>query len=546
MAARNPPSHVLRRGLRAVRALVAPAGPSAEDRWRAYLKAVEPVLAAVPRVHRFARVPTVAEAGAPAEPLAVWIEGDGERAAVTRAGLAAWPGAAPDVLEGPLTDALARCRADRVLLIRAGDVLAPLALERFGQAAALAPDADLITCDEDDVDAAGVRHGPRFAPCPSPDRWLACDASGSTLLVARAAAEAALPWLTGGAAWRHELALVLAGRGAGRAAHVPALLSHRGPGTAEPPPLSPEATAGVLRRWEPGARVELAGPGLRRIRRAAGGEPSIEVIVCLRDRPELLRRCVDSLLATTAYDRLAVALVDNGSREPATHELLTRYDRDSRVRVLHDPRPFNFAALNNAAARSSAADVLVFLNNDTEVVDGAWASTLLEEAIRPEVGAVAPLLQYPDGKVQHAGAALGLHGYAGHPFAGLTPGQPTPFGRADGGVRNWLAVSAACMMVQRTKFEAVGGFDESFVVAGNDVDLCLRLTAAGRRSLCTPHTHLVHDESRSRGGYIDPADFVRSERSYGEFRTVGDPFYNPNLTLEATDCGVRTPGGPSR
>jgi GT2 family glycosyltransferase len=168
-----------------------------------------------------------------------------------------------------------------------------------------------------------------------------------------------------------------------------------------------------------------------------------------------------------------------------------------------------------------------------------WASTLLEEAQRPQVGAVAPMLIYPGGAVQHAGAALGLHGYAGHPFAGLRPGQPTPFGRADQGTRNWLAVTAACMMVQRSKFLAVGGFDESFVVAGNDVDLCLRLTAAGHRSLCVPHAIVVHDESRSRGAHIDPGDFVRSERSYGRFRTVGDPFYNPSLTLDATDCSVR-------
>jgi hypothetical protein len=87
----------------------------------------------------------------------------------------------------------------------------------------------------------------------------------------------------------------------------------------------------------------------------------------------------------------------------------------------------------------------------------------------------------------------------------------------------------------------VGGFDESFVVAGNDVDLCLRLTAAGYRSLCVPHARLLHDESRSRGAHIDPGDFGQSERSYGEFRTVGDPFYNPNLTLALTDCGPRLP-----
>ena len=87
----------------------------------------------------------------------------------------------------------------------------------------------------------------------------------------------------------------------------------------------------------------------------------------------------------------------------------------------------------------------------------------------------------------------------------------------------------------------MGGFDEKFVVAGNDVDVCLRLTAAGYRSLCVPHVALLHDESRSRGAHIDPGDFVASKRSYGAFRTVGDPFYNPNLTLRATDCAVRAP-----
>jgi GT2 family glycosyltransferase len=277
------------------------------------------------------------------------------------------------------------------------------------------------------------------------------------------------------------------------------------------------------------------------VRRGLAPEPSVEVIVCLRDRPELLARCAVSLLSQTAYERLTLALVDNGSREPDTLQLLRGFARHPRARVLRDERPFNFAALNNLAAGSSTADVLVFLNNDTEIIDPDWVSTLLEEALRPQVGAVAPLLRYRDGTVQQAGAAIGLHGYAGHPFAGLRPDAQTPFGRADGGTRNWLAVTAACLMVERRKFAEVGGFDDSFIVAGNDVDLCLRLTSRGYRSLCVPEAAAVHDESRSRGTHVDPADFVASERSYGEFRTVGDPFYNPNLTLRATDCGVRTP-----
>jgi GT2 family glycosyltransferase len=277
------------------------------------------------------------------------------------------------------------------------------------------------------------------------------------------------------------------------------------------------------------------------VRWAVGAEPSVEVIVCLRDRADLLQRCASTLLEVTDYERLSLTLVDNGSSEPETLALLGRLARDQRVSVYRDARPFNFAALNNGAARRSQSDVLVFLNNDTAVTDPAWVQTLLEEATRPEVGAVAPLLLYPDATVQHAGAALGLHGYAGHPFAGLTPTAQTPFGLPAAGTRNWLAVTAACMMIEREKFWRVNGFDETFIVAGNDVDLCLRLSRAGLRALCVPHTALIHDESRSRGSHVDPADFVRSEQSYGAFRTVGDPFYNPNLTLRSTHCDVRVP-----
>ena len=237
--------------------------------------------------------------------------------------------------------------------------------------------------------------------------------------------------------------------------------------------------------------------------------------------------------------------MDNASREPITHELLAELSRDPRVQIRADPRPFEFSALMNAAAADTGADVLVFLNNDTQVLSPDWVEVLIEEALRPAVGAVAPLLVYPDGRVQHAGAAVGLHGWAGHPFAGLAPDERTPFGAASDGVRNWLAVTAACMMVERTKFERVGGFDESFAVAGGDVDLCLRLTAAGMRSLCVPHVQLLHDESASRDPRtraLPPGDFEASARSYGDFRTVGDPFYHPALTRQDTSCRLRSAG----
>jgi GT2 family glycosyltransferase len=513
--------------------------PALEDPWSEYLRAVEPALAGVARVHRFARPPVIAHQ-VRQPPVSVWIDGTGERAQRTRALLNVGTTIPAEIIDGPLAPALAQIRTEHVILVGAGDEPAPLALERLAQAAVLAPDAHVITCDDDALTPGGRRRAPRFRPGPSPDRWLASDESGPMMLVRTSAAAKAAGGLRGGPAWRHELALQLAGRASERHGHVPLLLCHRPADAVDPPPLAPEAVDRLLRQWEPGARLEQDGRA-RVVRRPVSGEPSIEVIVCFRDRPELLARCVSSLLAQTDYDRLRLALVDNGSASLDTAELLAQLSRDRRIRVLRDARAFNFASLNNGAVASSEADVIVFLNNDTEVVQHDWVAILLEEAVRPEVGAVAPMLLYPDGKVQHAGAALGLHGYAGHPFAGLHPDTETPFGHASGGTRNWLAVTAACMMIERSKFLNIGGFDESFVVAGNDVDLCLRLTAAGHRSLCVPRAVLVHDESRSRGAHIDPADFVASERSYGEFRTIGDPFYNPNLTLHATDCSVRAP-----
>ncbi len=509
---------------------------AAPDRWEQYLTTIEPALLSRPRVHRFAQVPELGHPALQATPIAVWIEGEGGHASHTRDALAAGTVAPAGILGGSLEGALARARCGHVALLRAGDSPAAVAIERLGQAAALAPDAAVITCDDDVIDASGQRSRPRLRPGPSPDRWLACDDSGPLLVVRREQAAAALGELHGGPAWRHELALTLAGADGSGHAHVPMLLCHRDAELADPPPLD----ASVASRYANGARVEWVD-GVRRVRRAIAGEPSVEVVICFRDAAELLARCVVSLLGRTRYERLSVALVDNGSHERETATLVDGLARRPNVRVLRDERPFNFAALNNLAARDSTADVLVFLNNDTQIVEESWLEALLAEALRPEVGAVAPLLLYPDGSVQHAGAAIGLHGYAGHPFAGLMPDQDTAFGRAAGGTRNWLAVTAACMMVERAKFEAVGSFDESFVVGGNDVDLSLRLTAAGHRSLCVPHAVVLHDESRSRGTHIDPGDFVRSELSYGDFRTVGDPFYNPSLTLQGTDCGLRLP-----
>ncbi len=518
--------------------------PDEQERWARFQAEVEPALAARPRVHRFAAAPLIGAADLAPRPLTIAIVGAGDAVATTRAALAEQTQAPAAVLDGPdPAELLGRAEGEHVLLVEAGDLLAPLAVERFGQALALAPDAHALTCDLDRLDAAGARTAPRLFPGPSPDLLLADDISGALLCVRREAALAALaPAPLEAGAWRYDLTLRLGDDGA-RLAHLPQLLVHRRHDAPAPDgDAQLRAAQRAVERAGSGARVERTARGGRRVRRELPSRPTVEAIVLFRDKPELLRRCAETVLQRSTYERLTLRLVDNGSVEPETARLVAELAADPRVSTMRDDGPFNFAALNNRAVEASSAEVIVFLNNDTAVLQDDWVEALLEEALRPEVGAVAPLLTYPDGSVQHAGAALGLHGYAGHPFASLRPEQQTPFGSAVDGTRNWLAVTAACTMVERSKLDAVGCFDESFVVAGNDVDLCLRLTRAGHRTLCLPHVTLLHDESQSRGSHIDPADFRRSEESYGAFRTDGDPFYNPNLTLARSTCELRAPG----
>ena len=519
--------------LQRVRTAVAGALSRSTLGYRRFQASVEPVLTQLPRVHRFAELPVIGEPTMPAEPLAVCVVGGERSGKLTLDSLAGQTAAPAEILHCAPVDAMSATRASWILFVDAGDRLAAHALERLGQAVRMAPDAAVVTCDMDEPGRLG--RAPRMRPGPSPDLLLESDVAGGLICVRRDQ----VGYVPIGDTWSYELALRLAGPDGHGQAHVPLVLrhaTHRRQGANQV-----GAARVVLQTREASARLDELPGGRRRVYRPLTGEPSVEIVILFRDRAALLKRCVESLLRETRYEHFRLSLVDNGSEERETHELLGLLGRQERVCINRDERPFNFAALNNSAARGSGADFLLFLNNDTEAIAPDWLELLLEHAQRPQVGAVAPLLLFDNGRVQHAGAALGMHDYAGHPFAGLKPEQGTPYGSATDGTRNWLAVTAACLLVERRKFEEVGGFDESFVVAGNDVDMCLRLTRAGYRSLCVPHARMLHHEGRSRGEYIDPGDFGRSVESYGEFRTIGDPFYNPALTLRRTDCSLRAP-----
>jgi len=270
--------------------------------------------------------------------------------------------------------------------------------------------------------------------------------------------------------------------------------------------------------------------------------PTISVIVPTRNRLDLLRVCLKGLLQTDYPGVVDVIVIDNGSDDPATLEYLSALDEDF-ARVLRDDGPFNFAALNNNAVKRANGELLCFLNNDIEVCEPDWLATLARQALRDDVGAVGARLLYPDGRIQHAGVVTGIGGAAAHAHRGLWPDEEGYFHRHS--LPQFVsAVTAACMVVRRDRFDVVGGFDaQTFAVSFNDVDLCLRLAEQGWRSLYEPRATLVHHESVSRGLDHDPQGAARQGQEVASLqnrwktglvtsdsKTKGaDPYHHPGL-----------------
>lgn len=277
-------------------------------------------------------------------------------------------------------------------------------------------------------------------------------------------------------------------------------------------------------------------PSNYHIKYATPGHPKASLIIPFKDKPEVTKVMVDSILAKTDYPNYEIILVDNRSEEPKTAAYLAEAAKDEHVKVVAYNHPFNWSGVNNFGRRHATGKVLVFLNNDMEVTHSHWLNELVGVAIQPGVGEVGALLTYPTKPptIQHAGVVLGLFGVAGHIFRHLTPGHFTYFGLADW-PRNYLAVTGACIAVEATKFDKYGGFDENFFTAGSDVTFGLKLHEAGLRNVYWPFVRLVHYENVSVGKYNErndnQHDYNESMKYYRPYLNGKDPFFNPNLEL---------------
>lgn len=295
----------------------------------------------------------------------------------------------------------------------------------------------------------------------------------------------------------------------------------------------------------------LAGlfPGSFRLQRKLMGQPLVSIIIPFKDQPQFLQTCVTSITTLSTYQNWQIILADNQSSDPAVAALIkTWVASDKRISQMACDYPFNFAQINNEAVNKAQGDYVILLNNDIEIQSPDWIESLLEHAQRDEVGAVGAKLLYPDDSVQHGGVIMGIGGVASHVHVGIAQDDPGYCGRAS--LQQPLsAVTAACLMIARKKYQTVGGMDEALPVAFNDVDFCLRCTYQGLINIYTPFSVLYHHESVSRGH--DHVGKKRQERVQREmayfknkhhaFLAQPDPYYNPHLTLERGDFSPQHP-----
>jgi len=452
---------------------------------------------------------------------------------------------------GASNAALGMAQGEFVALMDHDDELTPDALFEVWQALEREK-ADLVYSDEDKLDEAERFCEPHFKSDYAPDTLLSQNYISHLCVIRTQLIEqvGGFSAETDGAQ-DHDLYLKIV-ESTDRIVHVPKVLYHwrKVPGSTasvfEEKSYAQEAgkravQSAVERRKMDATVSDGTQPGTFRVEQSIEGDPLVSIVIPFKDKPELLNLCLGSILKYGSYPNFEIIGVSNNSVESATQKAMDHWtDADSRIRFVSHDVPFNFSEINNFAVREYAKGThVLLLNNDIEFLGDGWLESLLQYSQRKDVGAVGGRLYYPDGRLQHAGIILGIGGVAGHSHKYFDRRDPGYFARPHI-VQNMSAVTGACLMVKRDLYLEVGGLDEENLrVAFNDVDFCLRLREKGLLNVYTPYCEAWHHESISRGHEDTPEKKGRFQQEvlymmdrHREALERGDPYYNPNLTLE--------------
>jgi len=446
-------------------------------------------------------------------------------------------------------DAFRLASGDFIGLLEVDDELAPDALFEVVMRLGQEPSADIIYSDEDSIGSAGGREEPLFKPDWSPDLLLSMNYVEHFGILRRRLVEEVGGFAPdAGRGESYDLVLRLSEK-TDRIVHVPKILSHRRRlATTADTVLSRHAAnrdecralvKALGRRGYSGRATPVfarSGPRCYATRFDLRERPLVSIIIPTRNKKHLLETTLESIWTRTDYDRFEIIVVDNGSTEPDAVEYLASLP--PRCQVYQWSEPFNYSAVNNFGVQYALGELLLFLNNDVEVIRPDWLTALVEHAQRPEVGAVGARLLYADGRIQHAGVVVGINRAAANAFRGWY-GQDVGRPRLADLTRNCSAVTGACMMVPRRVFDLAGGFDPSLRVVLNDVDLCLKIRQRGYLVVYTPHALLYHYEGSTRGLMHPSPDQELYEERWSDVLAHCDPYYNPNLTHNRDDWSIR-------
>lgn len=307
-----------------------------------------------------------------------------------------------------------------------------------------------------------------------------------------------------------------------------------------------KAIASHLERLGIPGKVEAspAVDNIYRIHYAIKGNPLVSIIIPNKDQVETLAICIDSILKKTTWANYEIILCENNSTKPEIFEYYEELAKIKNIRLITWEKAFNYSSINNFAAEHAKGDYLILLNNDTEIISASWIEEMLMFCQRPEVGAVGGKLYYTDDTLQHGGIVIGIMGIASH--------TQVHYPRDNQGymynltyARNVSCVTAACMMIRKEVFFELGGLNPKFEVTFNDLDLCMRMRAAGYLIVFTPFAELYHDESKSRGSDYAPQNHRRFAGEVHRFQCLwskeiakGDPYHNPNLRRDTSEYVV--------
>lgn len=438
------------------------------------------------------------------------------------------------------------------------DFLEPAALYEIVKVLNEHPDTDIVYTDEDLTDEKGENFSsPRFKPDFNLDFLRSVNYICHIFTVRRSLAEAAgLIRSAFDGAQDHEFILRCCER-TKNIRHIPKILYHwraYGESTAGNQDSKSYAIDAAKRGLEEhyqrmGYDVEVEYTGVFIVFRSffkPKGAPLVSVVIPNKDQSEVLDTCLKSIFEKTEYPNYEIVIIENNSTDPKTFAYYEKIQKEhENVKVVTWEREFNYSAINNFGVRYAKGEYLLFLNNDVEVITPSWMSRMVGYCQRDDVGAVGAKLYYPDDTVQHGGVVIGIGWFAGHVQSFMRRTDSGYFGRliAD---QDISAVTGACMMVKRSVFEEVKGFEEKLAVALNDVDLCLKIRSKDYLIVMDPGTELYHYESISRGNEDSPEKKERFKKEIRFFRNRwrdilknGDPYYNPNLTLCYGDCSLK-------